>query len=136
MQIGTRRPFYLLTVAFFIMQFSGLSAARPFFVQLFQAFNVPLNPNIATVCDYFYTQFSFLNFPTGSHRRSKYIIERCLHVLSKIFGQTKAVLVYVGWMHPKFIFDWYFFLNYFFPLVLTDDNIYRDVCILNFSARV
>lgn len=48
-QIGTRRPFYLLTMAFFVTQFSGLSAIRPFLVQIFQAFAVPMDPNLATV---------------------------------------------------------------------------------------
>lgn len=48
-QIGTRRPFYLLTIAFIVSQFSGLSAIRPFLVQIFQTFAVPMDPNMATV---------------------------------------------------------------------------------------
>lgn len=46
---GTRRPFGLIMVAFVLVQFSGLSAVRPFMVQLFQTFAIPMDPNMGTV---------------------------------------------------------------------------------------
>lgn len=46
---GTVRPFVLIMVAFLLTQFSGLSAVRPFMVQIFQTFAVPLDANWATV---------------------------------------------------------------------------------------
>lgn len=46
---GTMRPFGLMMVAFLLTQFSGLSAIRPYMVQLFQTFAVPLDANWATV---------------------------------------------------------------------------------------
>lgn len=46
---STRRPFALILFGFLLMQFTGLSAIRPFLVQIFQTFAIPMDPNWGTV---------------------------------------------------------------------------------------
>lgn len=46
----TLRPFGLIMLSFAIAQFSGLSSIRPYLVQIFKAFSVPIDANWATVC--------------------------------------------------------------------------------------
>lgn len=45
----TLKPFTLVITMFMFCQFSGLSAMRPYFVQIFQAFSVPIDASWATV---------------------------------------------------------------------------------------
>ena len=45
----TLKPFTLVMTMFLFCQFSGLSAMRPYFVQIFQAFSVPIDASWATV---------------------------------------------------------------------------------------
>lgn len=45
----TLKPFILVITMFVFCQFSGLTAMRPYLVQIFQAFSVPINSSWATV---------------------------------------------------------------------------------------
>ncbi|GAB0097351.1 facilitated trehalose transporter Tret1 [Sergentomyia squamirostris] len=45
----TLKPMFIVTMFFFFCQFSGLAGMRPYLVQIFQAYGVPVNPNWATV---------------------------------------------------------------------------------------
>lgn len=45
----TLKPFTLVMTMFLFCQFSGLSAMRPYFVQIFQAYSVPIDASWATV---------------------------------------------------------------------------------------
>lgn len=45
----TLKPFLLVLALFFIAQFSGIQAMRPFTVQIMKAYNVPIDANWATV---------------------------------------------------------------------------------------
>lgn len=45
----TLRPFGLLMLMFFVVQISGNSAIRPFLVQIFQTFRLPIDANWASV---------------------------------------------------------------------------------------
>lgn len=45
----TLKPFTIVITMFLFCQFSGLTAMRPYLVQIFQAFSVPINPSWATV---------------------------------------------------------------------------------------
>lgn len=45
----TMKPFILVIAMFAFIQFSGLSGMRPYLVQIFQAFGVPMDANYATV---------------------------------------------------------------------------------------
>lgn len=49
MRKRTLRPFVLIIVCFTITQFSGLTSMRPYMVQIFEAYGVPIDPNWATV---------------------------------------------------------------------------------------
>ncbi|GAB0097348.1 facilitated trehalose transporter Tret1 [Sergentomyia squamirostris] len=44
----TLKPMFIVTMFFLICQFSGLSGMRPYLVQIFQAYGIPVNPNWAT----------------------------------------------------------------------------------------
>lgn len=45
----TLKPFILVLTMFMFQQFSGLSGMRPYMVQIFQAFSIPINASWATV---------------------------------------------------------------------------------------
>lgn len=45
----TMTPFTLIAIMFFIMQFSGMFAMRPYIVQILEAFGMPMDANLATV---------------------------------------------------------------------------------------
>lgn len=45
----TRRPFALIMFCFVVCQFSGMHSIRPYMVQLFEVFRVPLDANWTTV---------------------------------------------------------------------------------------
>lgn len=45
----TLRPFLLIIGCFFISQFSGMNSIRPYMVQIFEAYGLPIDPNWATV---------------------------------------------------------------------------------------
>lgn len=45
----TLKPFILVLTMFLFCQFSGLVGMRPYFVQIFQAFSVPIDASMATV---------------------------------------------------------------------------------------
>lgn len=45
----TMRPFCIIMGAYFISQFGGLSPIRPFMVQIFKAYSIPMDANWATV---------------------------------------------------------------------------------------
>lgn len=45
----TLKPFMIITVQFFIMQFCGIFAMRPFIVQILVAYGVPISANSITV---------------------------------------------------------------------------------------
>lgn len=45
----TLRPFTIIAIMFFIMQFSGMFAMRPYIVQILEAFGMPMDANLATV---------------------------------------------------------------------------------------
>lgn len=53
----TLKPFLLLIIAFFIGQFSGMHAMRPYKVQILKAYGTPINPNWATVSSFFHFAF-------------------------------------------------------------------------------
>lgn len=43
------KPFILIIILFFFGQFCGASAMRPYLVQIFQAYEVPIDPQYGTV---------------------------------------------------------------------------------------
>lgn len=43
------RPFGLVVICFIIVQANGIAAIKPFLVQIFEAFGVPMDPNWASV---------------------------------------------------------------------------------------
>lgn len=45
----TMKPFIILLTAFFIAQFSGSHAMRPYIVQILKSYGSPISPNWATV---------------------------------------------------------------------------------------
>uniref|UniRef100_A0A1B0CIY0 Putative sugar transporter n=1 Tax=Lutzomyia longipalpis TaxID=7200 RepID=A0A1B0CIY0_LUTLO len=45
----TLKPVFVVTMFFLFCQFSGMSGMRPYLVQIFQAYGVPVNPNWAAV---------------------------------------------------------------------------------------
>lgn len=45
------KPFFLLSFAFFIAQFNGMFAMRPYIVQILKAYGIPVSPNWGTVSD-------------------------------------------------------------------------------------
>lgn len=48
MRKRTLKPFMLVMTMFAFCQFSGLSGMRPYLVQIFQAYGVPLDPSWST----------------------------------------------------------------------------------------
>lgn len=48
-RIRTLKPFAIVTLQFFIMQFCGIFAMRPFIVQILVVYGVPLGANATTV---------------------------------------------------------------------------------------
>lgn len=50
----TLKPFLLVMTLFFLSQFSGIAAMRPYTVQIMKAYNVPIDANWATVSLVFY----------------------------------------------------------------------------------
>ena len=46
---GARRPFFMIMFLFFILYSNGVTAIRPFLLQIFQVFGVPIDKNWATV---------------------------------------------------------------------------------------
>lgn len=59
----TMRPFAVVLLAFAIAQFSGMTSIRPYMVQLFKTFSLPIDSNWATVCIWTTTLYSaILNF--------------------------------------------------------------------------
>lgn len=49
----TLKPFFLVISLFFLAQFTGIQAMRPFTVQIMKAYNVPIDANWATVSNSF-----------------------------------------------------------------------------------
>lgn len=47
----TLKPFVLVMICFAISQFTGATPMRPYMIQLFQTYRVPIDPNWATVRD-------------------------------------------------------------------------------------
>ena len=47
--LGARRPFFMLMFVFFVVCSNGMSAIRPFMVQIFRTFGVPIDPNWVSV---------------------------------------------------------------------------------------
>ncbi|XP_055716568.1 facilitated trehalose transporter Tret1-like [Phlebotomus papatasi] len=45
----TLKPVFVVTMFFIFCQFSGMSGMRPYLVQIFQAYGIPVNPNWAAV---------------------------------------------------------------------------------------
>lgn len=45
----TMRPFFIVMFAFAITQFSGMTSIRPYMVQIFKAYGIPMDANVATV---------------------------------------------------------------------------------------
>lgn len=46
----TRRPFALIMFCFVVTQFGGMHSIRPYMVQIFSVFSVPIDPSWTTVC--------------------------------------------------------------------------------------
>lgn len=45
----TLKPFILVMICFAISQFTGATPMRPYMIQIFQTYRVPIDPNWATV---------------------------------------------------------------------------------------
>lgn len=76
----TLKPFTLVMTMFLVCQFSGLTAMRPYFVQIFQAFSVPIDASWATVV------IGILGFAAN-------ILCTCL---IKVIGKRKIALVSIS----------------------------------------
>lgn len=48
----TMRPFAVIIFCFAISQFCGMTSIRPYMVQIFETFQLPINSNWATVCQF------------------------------------------------------------------------------------
>lgn len=59
---STLKPFFIVFAMFFLSQFTGILSMRPFFIQIFKAYDSPIQPDVLTTIMSMFDNFTIIVF--------------------------------------------------------------------------